>query len=56
MEILIFNYISMLQLDPNSEFSDGNNDLKSIQYMESDVVVIFKSDLKQLTSDSSWSR
>ena len=41
MEILIFNYISMLQLDPNSEFSDGNNDLKSLQYMESDVVVIY---------------
>jgi hypothetical protein len=34
-------YINLLQTAPNAEFPDGNNDPKSVQYMEGDIAVIY---------------
>jgi len=34
-------YISLLQTTLNAEFPDGNNDPKSVKYMEGDVAVVY---------------
>lgn len=34
-------YVSLLQNAPNVEFPDGNNDPKSVIYMENDVAVVY---------------
>lgn len=34
-------YISLLQTAPGAEFPDGNNDPKSVQYMEGDVAIVY---------------